>query len=42
LFGPLLPRGWRLNPAQRIAGALLDAALNPAPGLHVVVSDQLV
>lgn len=42
LFGPLLPRGWRLNPAQRIAGALLDAALNPAPGLHAVASDQLV
>lgn len=41
LFGPLLPRGWRLNPATRIARALLDAALNPAPGSHVIASDRL-
>ncbi|AOJ04095.1 MULTISPECIES: NAD-dependent dehydratase [Burkholderia] len=41
LFGPLLPRGWRLNPAPRIARALIEAALNPAPGMHVVASDRL-
>ncbi|EIP85535.1 NERD domain-containing protein [Burkholderia humptydooensis] len=41
LFGPLLPRGWRLNPVPTIARALLDAALNPAPGAHLVTSDRL-
>ncbi|AJX35743.1 NAD(P)H-binding protein [Burkholderia oklahomensis] len=41
LFGPLLPRGWRLNPAPRIARALIEAALNPQPGTHVVASDRL-
>lgn len=41
IAGPLLPRRWRINPATRIADALLDAALAPAPGVHVVTSDAL-
>ena len=39
---PLLPRKWRINPAERIADALLDAALDPPAGVHVVASDALV
>ena len=42
LAGPLLPRYWRVNPAARIAQALLAAALNPRPGTHIVTSGQLV
>ncbi len=41
LMGPLMPRRWRLNPAQRIAQALLEAALNANPGVHVVTSERL-
>jgi uncharacterized protein YbjT (DUF2867 family) len=39
--GPLLPRRWRVNPAPRIAGALVDAALEARPGVHVVGSERL-
>ena len=39
---PLLPRKWRINPAERIADALLDAALDPPAGVNVVASDALV
>ncbi|HEX8606287.1 MAG TPA: NAD-dependent dehydratase [Pseudoduganella sp.] len=42
LAGPLLPRRWRVNPAARIAQALLAAALSPRPGTHIVTADQLV
>ena len=38
---PVLPRRWRINPAPRIASALLEAALAGAPGVHVVHSEQL-
>jgi len=41
LAGPLLPRRWRINPAPRIARALLDAALRAEPGLHIVESERL-
>ncbi|WP_342118172.1 NAD-dependent dehydratase [Pseudoduganella sp. OTU4001] len=40
-LGPFLPRAWRINPAENIARAMLDAALNPQPGEHIVSSDQL-
>ena len=39
--GPLLPRRWRLNPASHIARALLQAALEPKPGVHIVSSAQM-
>ncbi len=39
--GPVLPRRWRLNPAERIAQALLEAALEPKPGIHIITSEQL-
>ncbi|OZI43735.1 NAD-dependent dehydratase [Bordetella genomosp. 5] len=41
-LGPVLPRRYRINPAERIAAALLDAAVSPRPGVHVVGSDRLV
>ncbi|MDQ8020695.1 MAG: oxidoreductase [Moraxellaceae bacterium] len=40
-IGPVLPRSWRINPAERIAEALIDAALRPRSGIHVVSADQL-
>lgn len=40
-LGPLLPRRWRLNPADNIARALLDAAIRAAPGQRIVSSDAL-
>ncbi|MGK5051788.1 NAD-dependent dehydratase [Janthinobacterium sp. RB2P8] len=42
VLGPVLPRRWRINPAPRIAQALLEAALAGAPGVHVVTSEQLL
>ncbi|MBR8409852.1 MULTISPECIES: NAD(P)H-binding protein [Burkholderia cepacia complex] len=39
---PVLPAKWRVNPAPRIARALLDAATDARPGVQVVASDQLV
>ncbi|MCM2565222.1 NAD-dependent dehydratase [Janthinobacterium kumbetense] len=42
VLGPVLPRRWRINPAPRIASALLEAALAAAPGVHVVTSEQLL
>lgn len=34
--GRLLPRGWRPNPAHRIARVLIESALHPAPGIQVI------
>jgi uncharacterized protein YbjT (DUF2867 family) len=42
LFGPVLPRRRRLNPAAAIAAALLEAAIDARPGLHVVGSEWLL
>lgn len=41
-LAPVLPRAWRINPATRIAEALVEAALNPQPGVHIVGSAELV
>lgn len=41
LIGPALPRQWRINPAERIAAALIDAAVVGNPGVHVVASAEL-
>ncbi|WP_020652774.1 hypothetical protein [Massilia niastensis] len=41
VLGPVLPRRWRINPAPRIAQALLEAAIQARPGVHVVASDAL-
>lgn len=41
VLGPLLPRRWRINPADRIAGQLLEAAIKAEPGIHVVTSERM-
>ncbi|MBB5885866.1 NAD-dependent dehydratase [Xanthomonas sp. LMG 8992] len=41
-LGPLLPRRYRINPAERIAAALVAAALQPRPGVQVIDAAQLV
>lgn len=41
-LAPMLPRAWRINPAPVIAAALVEAALAPQPGEHVVPSSSLV
>jgi len=38
---PVLPERWRINPAERIAQAMVDAAVDARPGVHVVASDAL-
>lgn len=39
---PLLPKRYRVVPAERIAHHLLQAALVAAPGVHVLPSDALL
>lgn len=41
-LGPVLPRRYRINPAARIAAALVEAVAEPRRGVHVVTSDRLV
>ena len=41
VLGPVLPRQWRGNPAQHIAAALLEAAVNGAPGRHLLDAGQI-
>ncbi len=42
LLGPLIPRRWRINPAPKVASALLEAAIAARPGVHIIPSEQLV
>lgn len=42
LLSPLLPRRYRLVPAERIAHHLLEAALAATPGVAVLESEQLL
>ncbi len=39
---PLLPPRWRINPAGRIAEALLTAALQPVAGIQTITPERLV
>ncbi len=41
LAAPVLPRRWRINPAPRIAQAMLDAARTAEPGVRAVGSERL-
>lgn len=41
-LGPIVPRRYRINPAERIAAALVQAAIEAPPGTHVVASAQLI
>jgi uncharacterized protein YbjT (DUF2867 family) len=38
---PVLPRHYRVVPADKIAKALLEAAINAPPGVHIVESERL-
>ena len=38
---PLLPRKWRPSRAERVADALVGAALHPPPGRSTVAADRL-
>ena len=41
-LGPVLPRRFRINPADVIAAAMVEAALAPTAGLRIIESAQLV
>jgi len=40
-IGPLLPRRYRVVPAEQVAGTLLRAALEAEPGVRIVESEQI-
>jgi uncharacterized protein YbjT (DUF2867 family) len=42
LAAPVLPRRWRLNPALKIARALLEAAIMAKPGVSIITSDKMI
>lgn len=42
LLHPLLPAKYHINPAERIAEAMLTAALQPPPGVTEISSEQLI
>lgn len=42
LIGPALPRAWRINPAERIAAAMIEAAVAGRPGTHIIASGDLI
>ena len=41
VIGPLLPRRYRMVPAESVATALLRHALDPTPGMQVIESEAL-
>jgi uncharacterized protein YbjT (DUF2867 family) len=42
VLGPVLPKRWRVNPAERIATTLLNAAIQAQPGTRVIGSAALI
>ena len=40
-IGPLLPRRYRMVPAERVAATLLRMALEPVPGVRIVESEEI-
>jgi uncharacterized protein YbjT (DUF2867 family) len=40
-IAPVLPKRFRINPAENVAQAMLDAAVAARPGMHVIGSDAL-
>jgi uncharacterized protein YbjT (DUF2867 family) len=42
LIGLALPRAWRINPAERIAAAMIEAAVAGRPGTHIIASGDLI
>jgi len=41
VLGPVLPRQWRISPAENIAAAMIEAALAARPGRHIVSAAEL-
>jgi uncharacterized protein YbjT (DUF2867 family) len=41
VLGPILPRAYRISPAEHIARALLNAVVKAEPGQHVITSRDL-
>ena len=41
ILAPILPRKFRVNPASKIAAALLHSILEPQPGKHWVYSEEM-
>lgn len=41
-LGPILPKAWRINPATKIAMALLDSALKDGTGTQIIGSTEMV
>ncbi|OEF25727.1 hypothetical protein [Vibrio rumoiensis] len=41
LFQPILPKRWRISPAENIAKALLDSAIESKRGCHCIGSEKL-
>lgn len=41
IFAPILPRGFRISPASRIAEVLVEGVVAPRPGIHIVESAAL-
>ena len=42
IAAPVLPRRWRINPAENIARALVTAALAGEAGVHIIQSQEMV
>tara|TARA_R110002049_G_scaffold181973_5_gene349432 strand:+ start:2151 stop:2786 length:636 start_codon:yes stop_codon:yes gene_type:complete len=42
IFGNILPKSVRVNPARNIAQQMIEAALQQKQGIHFVLSDQLI
>lgn len=42
ILDPVLPKRLRTNPADKIAGKLLEAAVLSVPGTHIVTSEEMV
>jgi uncharacterized protein YbjT (DUF2867 family) len=41
MLGPVLPRRYRISPAEKIADALIDAAVAGASGVHLIEAERL-
>jgi uncharacterized protein YbjT (DUF2867 family) len=41
VLGPVLPRSYRISPADKIAAALIEAAVTGSPGVHLIGSAEL-
>jgi hypothetical protein len=37
----LLPRRYRISPADKIADALIEAAVTSPPGIHLIEAERL-